>query len=77
VLTVADQGIGIPEADRDRIFEAFERGSNVGNVKGTGLGLNIVRRMTELLGGRISVESELARGSCFTVEFPAAKAENP
>ena len=69
-LQVEDQGIGIPEADQCRIFEAFERASNVGTTKGTGLGLNIVKRMTEMLGGNVSVSSAPDRGSCFTVEFP-------
>jgi len=41
---VADEGIGVPEAERARIFEPFVRGSNVGQIGGTGLGLNIVRR---------------------------------
>jgi PAS domain S-box-containing protein len=70
VLTVEDQGIGIPEEDVQRIFEPFERGSNVGNIKGTGLGLNIFKRVAELLGGRLSVQSALGKGSTFRVEFP-------
>lgn len=69
-ITVADQGIGIPAADRQRIFEPFERGSNVGQIKGTGLGLNIVKRMCGLLGGTIGVESVARGGSCFTLSFP-------
>jgi PAS domain S-box-containing protein len=70
LLDVEDRGIGIPEADRGRVFEAFERGSNVGPIKGTGLGLNIVKRMAELLGGNVSVDSAPGRGSRFTVELP-------
>jgi signal transduction histidine kinase len=70
VLTVDDQGIGIPEADRERIFHPFERGSNVGNIKGTGLGLNIVKRMTEMLGGTIHAEPGAERGSRFTLRLP-------
>ena len=69
-LIVQDQGIGIPEGDRTRIFEPFERGSNVGNIKGTGLGLNIVKRMTEMLGGTIAVEPVAPAGSCFTLVLP-------
>ncbi len=69
-LTVEDQGIGIPEADRERIFHPFERGSNVGNIKGTGLGLNIVRRMTEMLGGTILAEPGPECGSRFTLRLP-------
>ena len=69
-LSVQDQGIGIPEKDRPRIFEAFERGSNVGNIKGTGLGLNIVKRMTEMLGGTIAVDPVEPTGSRFTLILP-------
>ncbi|MBI5692329.1 MAG: PAS domain S-box protein [Verrucomicrobia bacterium] len=69
-LAVEDQGIGVPEKDRARLFEAFERGSNVGAVKGTGLGLNIVKRMTELLGGRVWYEPAEGRGSRFVLEVP-------
>jgi PAS domain S-box-containing protein len=73
-LSVADRGIGIPEADRERIFESFERGSNVGAAKGTGLGLNIVKRMTELLGGSISVDSVEGGGSRFALFLPRINA---
>jgi len=69
-LAVEDEGIGIPPQDRARIFEPFERGSNVGNIKGTGLGLNIVRRMTALLGGTIRVDDRATGGTVFTVELP-------
>ncbi|MBI5769937.1 MAG: PAS domain S-box protein [Verrucomicrobia bacterium] len=69
-LSIEDEGIGIPEADLKRIFDPFERGSNVGTIKGTGLGLNIVKRMVEMLGGRVAVETVVDRGSRFTVELP-------
>ncbi len=69
-IAVEDQGIGIPEADRARIFEPFERGSNVGSVNGTGLGLNIVRRMTGLLGGTVALAAAAGGGSRFTLDFP-------
>lgn len=69
-VTVEDRGIGIPEADRARIFEPFERGSNVGNIKGTGLGLNIVQRMTEKLGGTIAYEAVPVGGSRFILILP-------
>lgn len=69
-LAVEDQGIGIPEADRQRVFEAFERGSNVGQIKGTGLGLNIVKRMVGLLGGSIGLESLPGGGSRFQLILP-------
>lgn len=69
-VTVADQGIGIPEADRARIFEPFERGSNIGTIQGTGLGLNIVQRMVAVLGGTVEAAALDAGGSRFCVIFP-------
>jgi len=75
-IAVEDQGIGIPEADRARIFEAFERGSNVGTVKGSGLGLNIVQRMTGLLGGTVALATAAGGGSCFTLDFPPLSTPN-
>lgn len=71
---VSDHGIGIPAAERERVFEAFERGSNVGTIKGTGLGLNIVRRLTDLLGGRVVISDVPGGGTCFTVAYPRAAA---
>lgn len=68
-IAIEDQGIGIPPADRARIFEPFERGSNVGTIAGTGLGLNIVKRMTERLGGTISFESIEEGGTRFFLGF--------
>jgi len=69
-LIVADQGMGIPLEDQAHIFEAFERGSNVGTIKGTGLGLNIVERMTKLLSGTITLECPESGGCRFTVTLP-------
>ncbi len=71
-VAVEDRGIGIPEADRARIFEPFERGSNVGNINGTGLGLNIVKRMTEKLGGTITYEPVPTGGSRFILILPSS-----
>ena len=70
VLTVQDAGIGIPEADQVGIFEAFHRGSNVGERPGTGLGLVIVQRCVELLGISLTLESAERKGSTFTVRLP-------
>ena len=69
-LTVEDQGIGIPASDHARIFQPFERASNVGNIKGTGLGLSIVKRMTEMLGGTITLASPPTGGCSFTLTLP-------
>jgi signal transduction histidine kinase len=73
-VSVEDRGIGIPKTDRERIFGPFERGSNVGATKGSGLGLSIVKRMTGLLGGSITVVSAEGGGSRFTLVLPLLKA---
>lgn len=70
LLIVQDQGIGIPPEDQKYMFARFFRASNAGNVQGTGLGLNIVKRYAELLGGTITFTSEYGKGSIFTVWIP-------
>ncbi len=70
-FTVRDEGIGIPSADQKHLFDRFFRASNAGNIHGTGLGLNIVKRYVELLDGKISFTSEFGKGSSFQVEIPA------
>lgn len=70
LFIVRDEGIGIPEEDKKHMFDRFFRASNAGNVQGTGLGLNIVKRYVELLGGTISFTSEYGNGSTFTVLIP-------
>jgi PAS domain S-box-containing protein len=71
VLSVQDQGVGIPAADLPYIFDRFRRGENVsGRISGTGIGLAAVRRIVEQHGGTVSVESEEGRGSVFTVRLP-------
>ena len=67
---IRDEGIGIPAEDQKHMFDRFFRASNAGNVQGTGLGLNIVKRYVELLGGNISFSSEFGKGSIFTVWIP-------
>lgn len=71
VLTVADNGRGIAEADLPHIFDRFYRGSTERKVPGSGLGLAIVRRIVEVHGGEIRVSSTLGEGSCFEVRLPA------
>jgi PAS domain S-box-containing protein len=71
---VRDQGIGIPEEDRARLFATFHRGANAGLVEGTGLGLAIVKQCVERHGGTVAVESALGAGTTFTVTIPAAPA---
>lgn len=70
VFQVMDQGIGIPVADQEKLFEAFQRASNVGEIPGTGLGLVIVKRCVELHGGTVKIESSAGKGTSFTVCLP-------
>ncbi|HVB54571.1 MAG TPA: response regulator [Candidatus Acidoferrales bacterium] len=74
-LSVVDNGPGVPEADRERIFDAFVQGELGGAQKeGTGLGLALTRRLVELHGGRLELESTMGSGSEFRVLLPAAVA---
>jgi signal transduction histidine kinase/CHASE1-domain containing sensor protein len=68
-LTIRDYGIGIPDTDQRRIFERFERAVSDRNYGGFGLGLWIVRRIVEAMGGTIHVESTPGEGATFTVEL--------
>ena len=70
ICAIRDQGIGIPEADREWLFNAFHRGHNVAHRPGTGLGLVIVKRCVDLHGGKIEVESKLGEGTVVTVRLP-------
>lgn len=75
VVAVEDRGLGIPEADRDHLFERYYRGSNVSGIVGSGIGLYLVKTVVDLHQGRISVESEEGKGSKFRVEIPASVAQ--
>ncbi len=70
VVTIKDNGIGIPETDQKHLFEAFFRAHNTGNIPGTGLGLNIVARYTALMNGTVEFKSDVNRGTLFTITFP-------
>ena len=69
-IKIKDYGLGIPENEKKYMFERFFRASNVENIQGTGLGLNIVRRYVELLNGQIAFESTQGIGTTFTVRLP-------
>jgi two-component system, OmpR family, sensor histidine kinase SenX3 len=74
LFTVEDRGMGIGADDRKHIFEPFYRGKDVVSqqIKGSGLGLNLVKRIVEAHGGKVSVTSEPGKGSTFTLALPAA-----
>jgi PAS domain S-box-containing protein len=75
-LQVHDEGLGIPRAEQERIFEKFYRADPLlaRGVGGTGLGLYICRELVQRMGGEIDVESEPGKGSTFTVELPVRAA---
>jgi signal transduction histidine kinase len=85
LLSVADTGVGIAEADQTSIFEKFRQGTAAlsgGDAmtrehSGTGLGLSIVKELCKLLGGEVYLQSELGKGSTFTVQLPFSRADHP
>lgn len=70
-IRVIDTGIGIPEADKSRVFDIFKRAENTGDIKGTGLGLTMVKFAVEAHHGSISLESAPDHGTMFTIRMPA------
>ena len=72
VITVADDGIGMSQEFQQHIFEPFERErtSTVSKVEGSGIGMGIVKKLVELMGGTVEVESKIGVGSTFTVTIP-------
>jgi signal transduction histidine kinase len=69
VITIRDNGIGIPDRDQKHLFQPFFRAHNTGNIPGTGLGLNIVARYTSLMNGKVHFESVQNKGTRFTITF--------
>jgi len=69
-LVVSDNGIGIPEDEQKHLFERFFRASNVENIQGTGLGLNIVKQYVNLLDGEITFKSKEGEGTTFSISLP-------
>ncbi len=70
-IAVQDNGIGISKEDLQHLFERFFRARNAGNIQGTGLGLHIVVKYLDLMNGTIEVQSELNKGTTFTIHIPA------
>jgi two-component system sensor histidine kinase BaeS len=73
VIEVEDTGTGIRADEMDRVFDRFYRGSGSLEREGFGLGLAIAKRMVDVMGGELSVNSEEGRGSTFTVDLRAAE----
>ena len=76
-LWIEDNGIGVPDESRGKIFGIFERGIGHETIEGTGIGLAIVARAMERMDGSYGVESEPGKGSRFWLEFPAADFSAP
>lgn len=72
-LSVKDKGIGISEEDQKHLTERFFRGSNAGNIQGTGLGLHIVSKYAEMMNCKIECRSQLEKGTEFIVQFNTKK----
>ncbi|MBS1492279.1 MAG: tetratricopeptide repeat protein [Bacteroidetes bacterium] len=72
IIKIKDNGLGIQESEKDKVFQKFSRISNkpTGGENSTGLGLSIVKKLTELIGGNINFESEYGKGTTFTLELP-------
>ena len=72
IISVKDSGIGIPKEDQVHIFSKFFRAGNVSNIRGTGLGLSLTKKIVQLMGGVISFTSEENRGTTFVMKFKKA-----
>ena len=71
-LKVIDQGPGIPPADRDRVFQAFQRLGDQPNGTGVGLGLAVAKGLTEAIGGSVEIEDTPGGGCTMIVKLPVA-----
>ncbi len=72
-IRIIDHGLGIPEVDRKNLFKRFYRASNVSNIQGTGLGLNITKKYLQLLDGSIAFQSEPGVETIFSITIPLQK----
>ena len=75
-ISVQDQGIGISEEDQEHLFSSFFRGKNAINIQGTGLGLHIVKRYLDLMGGSVQLKSKLEEGTTVSLTIPVNYSNN-
>jgi signal transduction histidine kinase len=77
LICVVDRGVGIPQSEQEAIFRKFVRGRLAidANIKGTGVGLSMVREIALAHGGEVRLDSETQRGSAFTLVLPLATAD--
>jgi signal transduction histidine kinase len=71
-VTVRNDGAPIPEEERHRLFDRFYRGAQSRHIPGTGLGLSIARRIAQAHGGTLTVDTDVAKGTAFTLTIPQA-----
>jgi len=76
-VVIEDRGIGIPDTDRERVFERYYRGSNTSGIVGSGVGLYLVKTIIDLHQGSIMLDSRENEGSRFTLRLPARSLERP
>ena len=69
VISITDEGIGIAEEDQQHLFSSFFRGANATNIQGTGLGLHIVKRYIDLMGGSVQLKSKLDEGTTIILNY--------
>lgn len=69
-FSITDNGIGIPQEEREHLFKPYHRFKNVGSIAGNGLGLSIVKRFADIMGGTVNYTSQEDKGTCFTLLFP-------
>ena len=70
MLTLTDQGVGIPEADLAQVFQPFVRASNASHIEGSGLGLYVTQQAVACHGGKIEMCSQMGQGTTVIIQFP-------
>ena len=75
-MVIEDRGIGIPDTDRERVFERYYRGSNTSGIVGSGVGLYLVKTIIDLHEGSIMLDSREGEGSRFTLRLPSSSMDS-